>query len=120
MALSKTNYEVTDLFNANNGYVVDMSNWDSLVIQFTGSTSGTINITATNDAGDITGSVQGNSLTATNYATIQATKLSDGTSVTAISAAGLYKVGIVGQFVKFGGASAATTGKVFIYLSKIF
>lgn len=116
MALSKT-FEVTAEFNANNGSIIDMSSWDTLVIQFV-SPSGTINVTATNDDGSITGSVQGNGLTATNFQTVQATKLSDGTSVTAVSVAGLYKVGIVGKFVQFGGASAAAT-KVIAELSKI-
>lgn len=117
MALSKT-FEVTDEFNRNNAYTSDMSGWDSLVIQFV-SPSGTINVTATNDDGSITGSVQGNSLTATNFQTAEALELSNNTLVSSISSAGSYKVGVAGRFIKFGGSGAAAT-KVIVELSKIF
>ncbi len=116
MALSLTR-DITAKFNADNGYVVDMSGWDTLVWQFV-SPSGTISTLATNDGGEITGSLEGNSLSATNFQTIQATKLADGTSVTSVAATGLYKVGVIGRYVKFGGAAAAAT-KVIIELSKI-
>ena len=118
MALSLTQ-DVTDAFNANNGYVADASNWDYLIWQFV-SPSGTISVTATNDAGSVTGSFEGNSLTATNFATIVALNLASTTSalVTAVSSAGLYRVDRSGQFIKFGGASAAAT-KVIIQYHKI-
>jgi len=115
MALSLTQ-DVTAEFNANNGYVADASNWDYLIWQFVTPT-GTISITSTNDAGSVTGSFDGNSLTATNFATVSATVLNGGTLATSVTTAGLYRTQHVGQFVKFGGASAAAA-KVIIQFHK--
>lgn len=116
MALSLTQ-DVTAEFNANNGFVADASNWDYLIWQFV-SPTGTVSVTATNDAGSVTGSFDGNSLTATNFSTVSATVLNGGTLATSVAATGLYRTSYVGQFVKFGGASAAAT-KVFIQYHKI-
>jgi hypothetical protein len=116
MALSLTQ-DVTGEFNAGNGYTADMSGWDTIVAQFV-NPSGTISIAATNDGGAVTGSIEGSGLTAINFQTVQGTKLSDGTAVTSVAAAGLFKVGVVGRYVRFGGASAAAT-KVIVEFSKI-
>jgi hypothetical protein len=115
MALSLTQ-DVTAEFNANNGYVADASNWDYLIWQFVTPT-GTINLTATNDAGSITGSFDGNSLTATNFATVSATVLNGGALASSVSASGLYRTQHVGQFVKFGG-DAAQAAKVIVQFHK--
>jgi hypothetical protein len=112
-----TYIDVTADFNTNNGKVIDISGWDWVVAQFV-TPSGTISITASNDSGDVTGAIDGNPATATNFNTVQATKLADGTSVTSVAASGLYRVGVVGRFLKFGGASAAAT-KVIVQLAKI-
>jgi hypothetical protein len=118
MALSLVQ-DVTIEFNRDNGYVADMSNWDFTIWQFI-TPAGTINITATNDSGAITGSIDGNSLTATNFLTVSATALNGLTSTTSVTAAvsALFRVGNVGEFVKFGGASASAT-KVIIQYHKI-
>jgi hypothetical protein len=116
MALSLTQ-DVTAEFNANNGYVADASNWDYLIWQFV-SPTGTVNITASNDAGSVTGSFDGNSLTATNFIAVSATVVNGGTLATSVGASGIFRTSYVGQFVKFGGASAAAT-KVFIQYHKI-
>ena len=118
MALSLTQ-EVTAEFNRDNGYVADTSGWDYTIWQFI-TPAGTINITATNDSGAITGSIDGNSLTATNFLTVSATALNGLTSTTSVTAAvsALFRVGNVGEFVKFGGASASAT-KVIIQYHKI-
>lgn len=115
MALSQT-IDVTVEFNANNGYVADASGWDYLVWQFVNPT-GTVALTATNDGGAIQGVSDGNSTSATNFSTVQAIKLSDGSS-TATGAAGLFRVSVVGRYVKYGGASAAAD-KVIIEYFKI-
>ncbi len=109
--------DVTAAFNAANGYVQDLSNWDYCVFQFV-NPSGTISITATNDGGAIQGETLGSAATATNFQTIQAAKLADGTAVTSVAAAGLYRVGVVGRYLKLGGASAAAD-KVFLMMAKI-
>jgi len=113
MALCNT-VDITTEFNADNGYVADMSGWDNIVAQFV-SPSGTISITATNDGGAVEGTTDGNSSLAANFQTVQATKLSDGTAVTTVAAAGLFRVGVVGRFLKFGGASAAATKVILMY-----
>lgn len=109
--------DVATEFNRDNGYVIDMNGWDSAVAHFVAPT-GTINITASNDGNEIHGSTTSNSLSALNFITAQAVKLSDGTSVTTVAAAGLFRVSGQGRYVKFGGASAATT-KLIIQLNKI-
>jgi hypothetical protein len=96
------------LFFADNAIVVDLSGWEYAVFQFVGP-SGTINVTATNNDGS-SSSVTGGPNTATDFQTVQITKLADGTAVTAVAAAGLFRAGIVGRFIKFSGASAAATG----------
>lgn len=113
MALSLTQ-DVTAEFNANNGYVADASNWDYLIWQFVGP-SGTINVTATNDAGSVTGSFDGNSLTATNFVTVSATAANGNTLTSSVASAGIYRTSYVGQFVKFGGAAAAATKVIIQY-----
>jgi hypothetical protein len=118
MALSLTQ-DVTAEFNRDNGYVADTSNWDYTIWQFI-TPSGTIGISSSNDSGAVTGSFDGNSLTATNFLTVSATALNGLTSVTSVTAAtsAMFRVGNVGQFVKFGGASAAAT-KVIVQFHKI-
>ena len=122
MALSLTQ-DVTAEFNAGNGYVIDLSNWDYAIWQFV-SPSGTVSVTATNDNGEPASSdpstFSGNSLTATNFQTAVAQQLSQTTVtyVSAVAAAGLYRVDHVANFVKFGGASAAAT-RVLVHFHKI-
>ena len=100
-----------------NSVVIELSNWDYAVIQAV-SPTGTINLTATNDSGAVQGVSDGSWKTATNFQTIQATKLSDGTTVTAIAASGLYRVGVVGRYLKIGGVSASASSLI-IMLAKI-
>ena len=109
--------DVTSDFNQNNTKVIDTSGYDYALIQFVAPT-GTIALTGTLDAGDVTGAIDGNAQTATNFTTIQATKLADGTAVTTVAAAGMYKFSLTGRFLKFGGVSAAAT-KVIVQLAKI-
>lgn len=111
--------DVTKEFNANNGFVADTSGWDYTIWQFI-TPSGTINISASNDSGAVEGSLDGNSLTAINFLTVSATALNGLTAVQSVTAAtsAMFRVGNVGQFVKFGGSSAAAT-KVIIQFYKI-
>lgn len=109
--------DLTTVFNANNGIKIDTSGWQNITVQVDGTPSGTISITGTNDAGAITGVSDGNPLTSTNYTAIQATDISSGTAVTAITGAGSFKIINPPKFVQIGGASAATTGKVLVYLT---
>lgn len=112
-----TTLDETTYFNANNGVVIDSSGWQNVTVQLDGTPSGTINLTGTNDAGAITGVSDGNPLTAINFTAIQATDISSGTAVTAIAGAGNFKIINPPKFIKIGGASAATTGKLIVYLT---
>lgn len=112
MAISNT-LDVTTEFNANNGWVCDMSGWDYIVATLV-SPSGTISLTATNDGGAIQGVTDGNSLSALNFTTVQGIKLSDGSAVT-VAAAGQTKVINSGRYLKIGGASAAATKAIIEY-----
>lgn len=109
--------DVTSSFNANNGYVADMSGWDYMIWQFV-TPSGTISITSSNDGNEITGSTLPNATTVLNLQATSATLLTDNSTVTSVSAAGLYRVGYCGRFVSFAGASAAAA-KVLIHFYKI-
>lgn len=100
-----------------NAFVLDVSGYDYVVAQFVVPT-GTINITGTNDSGDVQGETDGDASTATNFVAISATKLLDNTIVTAVAAAGMYKITPSCRFVKFGGGSAAAT-KIIVMLAKI-
>ena len=115
MALSLTQ-DVTQEFNQDGFYIADASNWDYLIWQFV-NPSGGIEIKATNDSGAIQGVTDGFALTSTNYTTVQATYLGDGSSVTAVSGDGLYRVNQTGQFVKFG-EDGGTADKVIIRYHK--
>jgi len=100
-----------------NAITIDVSGYDYVVAQFV-TPSGTISITSTNDSGDVIGVTDGNANLAANFTTVYASKLSTNTAVTAVDAAGLYKINVAGRYLKFSGASAAAT-KVIIMLAKI-
>ena len=108
--------DLTGTFNTNNGVTLDVSLWQEVTFQFV-NPSGTIAITGTNDGGAVTGSSFGSAATAANLTAIQATKLADGTAVTSVAAAGLFKVTRGCKYIKFGGASAAAD-KVIVFYSK--
>lgn len=110
--------DVTAEFNANDAVVLDLSLWETVTVQAV-NPSGTIDITATNDAGAVTGETDGGAADAANFTTVQATKLADGTAVTAIAAAGLYKLTVAWKFLKIGGASAEAD-KLLIFCTKPF
>lgn len=104
-------------FNQNEEIVIDTSEWDYVIAQFV-NPSGTISIQTSNDGGAVFGVSDGSAANSTNYTAVQATLLTAGSTVTTVAAAGLYKVIVVGQYLRFGGASAAAD-KVLVRLSKI-
>lgn len=112
-------FDVTEIFNANNQATLDLGLFNQCTIQVTGSISGTIDIKGSNDGGAVQGSTDGNPTSATNFSTIQATKLSDGSAVTVIAAAGLYSLTVKTKYLRIGGANAATTGKVLIFANTV-
>lgn len=103
-------------FNASHNVVVDVSLYKFITLQFVEPT-GTINLTGTNDSGAVEGVSTGNASTAINFTAIQATNLATGTTVTGISAAGLYQIEVGCKFIQIGGAAAAAT-KLLVLQSK--
>lgn len=98
-----------------NKLVLDIELSRTISIQIIGG-GGTRSLQGTNDAGAVTGSTDGSALDATNFSTIQATKLSDGTAVTSITDAGIYRIDPVAfRFLQIGDGSTATATKIFIF-----
>lgn len=109
--------DVTSEFNLNNGVKLDVGQWQNIIIHVSGVLSGTLSITGTNDGGAITGATGDNPQSALNFTAIQATNMATAAQVTAVAAAGNFKVNNVTKYIQLGGASAATTGKVIFFLS---
>lgn len=97
---------------------LDMSGWDKTTFQVLAPVAGTFFVYGSNNSGAVQGVTQGNAELATNFSTIQATKLSDGTAVTSVNAAGLYKVDVNAQFLRLQGGGANVYGLLFFH-SKI-
>lgn len=111
------NWDLTATFNANNGVKVDVSEWQFVTIGIDGTVSGTVNILGTNNGGAIEGSGDGNAKSSLNYTAMQAINLATGAATTSISAAGLYRITVGSKYLQVGGAAAATTGKVYLFVS---
>lgn len=110
--------DVTTDFNANNGIKMDLSEWQFVSFQFVLPT-GTINITGSNDGGEVTGSVSPGPLTSTNFVTIQALNIGAiNTPVSVVTAPGIYAFNpLLCKYVQFSGASAGAT-KVLVFVSR--
>lgn len=107
----------TAAFNQNNKFVMDVSGWQTMSVHFTAPT-GTIEIEGSNDSGAVEGVSDGNAITSEigTYEDIEATLLADGSQVTTVAAAGIYKIDIACKYVRFGGAAAAAA-KVIVFLN---
>lgn len=108
--------DITSEFNADNGKRLDLSGWETATFQFVGS-SGTIDITGSNDANAQTGVTDGNAFTSINFTPIQAINLANGTLVTSVAGDGLYKITVACKFIQVGG-SGATATKVLVFVNK--
>ncbi len=103
-----TTLDLTTDFNANNGVKVDTSGWQNIMIQLSGTPAGTISITGVSDGGP---------KQSINFTAVTATNLATATGLTAIVAAGNYLISNPPKYVQIGGASAATTGKLIVYMT---
>lgn len=112
-----TTLDLTTAFNLNNGVKIDTSGWQNLSIHFSGTITGTVSITGSNDAGAIQGVSDGGPKQSINYTAITATNSATAAGLTAITVAGNYTISNPPKFVQIGGASAATTGKLIVYLT---
>jgi len=111
--------DLTKKYNDNSSVVaIDLSGYDWCTIQLVGLSAGTITFSSTNDDGAITGVESGNATLATNWIAIQATNLNTGTAATTATAAGLYRVPVIGRFLQISGAGV-TISQILLYLQKI-
>lgn len=94
---------------------LDMSGWDKTTFQVIAPVVGTMYVYGSNNGGAVQSQTQGNATLATNFATIQAKKLSDGTSVTSVNAAGLYEVDVNAQYLRLQGGGANVYGLMFFH-----
>lgn len=118
MALAKP-LDLTQQYKQNiYSITLDMSGWDKTTFQVLAPVAGTLFPYATNNSGAAQSVTQGNAELATNFSGIQAKKLSDGTMVTSINAAGLYEVDVNAQFLRLQGGGANVYGLLFFH-SKI-
>lgn len=102
----------------NNKVVLDIGLWQTVSIQLVGG-SGTRSLLGTNDDGSITGSTNGDALNATNFTAVQAVKLSDGTSATAITDGAIYRIDPVSfKYLQIGDGSTAAATKVLVFKTK--
>lgn len=102
----------------NGKLVIDIGEWQTLTIQLIGG-SGTRSILGTNDNGAITGSTDGDALDATNFNAVQAVKLTDGSSVTAITDAALYRIDPISfKYLQIGDGSTASATKIMVFKTK--
>lgn len=117
MGMSKI-IDATADFNADSKVVVDISEWDNVVVQLE-SPGALINFNASNDSNAITGITDGSALSAIQFQPIQATNLATGASVTSSSISGMFRFGIVGKFLQLIAAGGTTATKILILFYKI-
>jgi len=119
MAISNV-VDFTSQLNAASLVNIDMSGWDTAVVQLVGP-SGTVNFLSSNDNGEPTTTAptfSGNPLTAINFTAIQGVNLATGTAGTSIATGGLMKFSNFGRFLQISGTTLTAT-KLLVFFSKI-
>jgi len=109
--------DLTDQFNSNPDYevVIDVSNYDYCLIQPIGED---VNLFSTIDSGAVQGVTDGNATTATNFVSVAALELANGTSYGASVTDGtISRLAVVGRYVKIKKGSPIT--KLLVMLTKI-
>lgn len=114
MAVSQI-IDVTADFNAAGLKNIDLGGWDWVVVQLETPASA-VSFKHTNDAGAVTGSTDGNALSANNFIAVQGVDLSTGTAATSSATSSLYRFGVIGKYLQLSGTTAA---KILVHLSKI-
>lgn len=113
--------DCTAAFNADGKIQVDIGGWDFVIAHIIGN-SGTVTFKASNDAGAVTGTTDGNASTAENFTAIQGTNLATGsgaTSIVATVAPGtLFKFNGVGRFLQLE-TVGGTVGELYLYCGKV-
>lgn len=116
MAVEKL-LDITNDINADGRVTVECGGWDNAEVQLVSPTT-TATFQISNDAGAITGISDGSSASATNFITLQGTKVDDGSAVTTLAASGIVKFTNIGQFLRVIGTGLTVT-KAIVRLYKI-
>lgn len=95
---------------------INIDSWDFVVVQIV-NPSGTLSFKNTNDSGAITGSTDGNYITATNWVAVTGTNLATGTGITSLATGGLVKFDGIGGFLQLTGTSV-TVDKILVRFYK--
>jgi hypothetical protein len=102
----------------NNKVVLDIGEWQTLTVQVI-NPGGTISLLGTNDDGAITGSTNGNAGDAANFNAVQATNLTTGIAVTAVTGTNLFRIDPVSfKYLQIGDGSTATATKIMVFKTK--
>lgn len=111
--------DLASQLSTNNFYAIaDISEWENLTIQVIG-LQGTCNIYGTNNGGEVTGSIDGTAKDSTDYNAVQATKLTTGTAVTAVTDTALYRISPIGfKYLRLGDGSTFTATKILVHCTK--
>jgi hypothetical protein len=108
--------DLADQFNAQEGSVIiDVSNYDYCLIQPIGTD---VTLQSSIDSGDIQGVSDGSAVSATNFASVSALKMSDGVSYTTAAVNNeICRLSVVGRYVKL--SKGAPIEKLLVMLAKI-
>lgn len=107
--------DITSDINADGRAIVECGGWDNAEVQLVTPTS-TATFATSNDAGAITGVSDGSSASATNFITLQGTKVDDSSTVSTLAASGIVKFTNIGQFLRvIGPGLTVTKGIVRLY-----
>lgn len=103
--------DYTSQFNSVYKITLDLSGWDKMSIQLVAPVLGTISVQASNDAGAILATTQGDANTAINFTPVQVKNLATGNSSPYIYGAGMYEYDVNAKFFRLQGtpASAGTS-----------
>ena len=101
-----------------NKVVIDISGWESLTVQAIGG-GGTMSLSATNNGGDVTGSLDGSPGNAANFTAIQAVNLTDGTTATTVTGNNLFRITPISfKYLQIGDGATATATKLLVFVTK--
>lgn len=109
--------DLTNDLNANSGVIIDIGEWDWVVVQLV-SPSGTVTFNTTNDSGAVQAVSDGNAASADNFIAVQGTNLNSGAAVTTLAVSGIVRFAVIGKYLQLTGTTLTAT-KLLVKLSKI-
>lgn len=109
--------DVTTKFNADSGFIQELTGWDYCVVQIVTPT-GAVSFNTTNNDGSVTGELNPVPVVPEDWVSVQGTNLTTGSAVTSVNATSIVRFDVIGEFLQLTGSSV-TAAHVFIKLSKI-